>query len=239
MRLKRTGGGKRPLADRVALITGGSRGIGLASAEALLGAGARVAICARDSERLDEAERRLASQGEVLCAPVDVRDPQRVEAFVASVTEHYGAVDVLVNNAGVVWVGDYAEQAQAGIDEVIDVNLKGTMHMARAVLPGMLQRGDGAIVNIASGAGLHGFPKVVAYCASKFGVVGFTESLAQEVENRGVRVYGICPGRVATDMQVEYSGARVGIPPEQVAERVLELANPKTRTRTGSCITVG
>lgn len=239
MRLRRAGGGKRLLDDRVVLITGGSRGIGLASAEALLGAGARIAICARDAERLEEARRHLAGQGEVMCAQVDVRDPQRAEAFVASVNEHYGAVDILVNNAGVVWVGDFAEQEHADIDEVIDVNLKGTMHMVRAVLPAMLRRGEGAIINISSGAGLHGFPKVVAYCASKFGVVGLTESLAQEVEDRGIRVYGICPGRVATDMQVQYSGARVGIPPEQVAERVLELANPKTRARTGSCITVG
>jgi 3-oxoacyl-[acyl-carrier protein] reductase len=112
------------------------------------------------------------------------------------------------------------------------------MLVTRATLPIMLEHG-GVIVNVASGAGLSGFPDLVSYCASKFGVVGFTESLHREVGSAGVRVYGLCPGKVATDMQVLYSGARVGMAPEKVAERILRLAGAHPGARPGRCEVLG
>jgi 3-oxoacyl-[acyl-carrier protein] reductase len=230
------GRGSEQWKDRSIVVTGGSRGIGLATARAFLKGGARVAICAMDQERLQQARRDLAGLGQVYAAAADVRDPIQVEAFVGRAGEELGPVDVLVNNAGLVWAGSFTEQPYESMGDVIDVNLKGLMYMTRAVLPSMIERASGVIVNVSSGAGLSGFADIVSYCASKFGVVGFTESLDQEVSGRGVRVYGICPGRVATDMQVQYSGQRVGMPPERVAERILELAGSKGRT--GKCVTL-
>lgn len=230
------------LAGTRVLVTGGSRGIGLATVRVLLARGAQVATCARDAARLDAALAALApaspSAGEVFGLAADVSQPEQVEYFVRSALERFGAIDALVNNAGVVWAGAYAEQPFASLARIIDVNLKGTMYATRAVLPHMLARGRGTLVNIASGAGLSGFADVVAYSASKFGVVGFTEALNDEVRGRGIRVYGLCPGRVATDMQVQYSGARVGIAPEQVAQRIAALIGGRTRTPAGRCMTL-
>lgn len=220
------------------MITGGSRGIGFATAQAFLERGARVAVCARDPDRLQAALDRLGAQGEVCGESVDVRDPASVEAFVAHTIDRLGSLDVLINNAGVVWAGAYAEQDYDSIAAVIDSNVKGVMYVARAVLPHMLRAGRGVIVNLSSGAGLTGFPGVVAYSSSKFAVVGFTESLDQEVGPHGIRVYGLCPGRVATDMQREYSGEITGMAPEQVADRIVRLVEGRTRARTGRCLTL-
>jgi 3-oxoacyl-[acyl-carrier protein] reductase len=223
-------------AGNTVIVTGGARGIGQAAARAFLARGARVAICARHAHTLAAAERRLAAHGELLAVRCDVRDRAQVEQFVAQTSARFGAVDVLVNNAGVAWSGDFAAEDDASIDEVLDVNLKGVLVVTRAVLPAMLARGRGVIVNVASGAGLAGFAGLAAYCASKFGVVGFTASLAREVADQGVRVYAVCPGRVATDMQVQYSGQRIGMPPERVAECIVGLAGPRPRARVGGCV---
>lgn len=220
------------------MITGGSRGIGFATAQAFVARGARVAICARHPGRLETALERLRAEGEGYGETVDVREPASVEAFVAHTLDRFGALDVLVNNAGVVWAGAYAEQDYDSIAAVIDSNVKGVMYVARAVLPHMLRAKRGIIVNLSSGAGLTGFPGVVAYSSSKFAVVGFTESLDREVGPQGIRVYGLCPGRVATDMQREYSGEKIGMAPEQVADRIVRLVEGRTRARTGRCLTL-
>jgi 3-oxoacyl-[acyl-carrier protein] reductase len=217
------------------VITGGSRGIGLATARAFLEGGGQVAICAQDAARLARAERDLGASGPLLAEALDVRDPTQVTAFAEHVEAALGPIDVLVNNAGILYAGSFVQETYESIGDVIDVNLKGLMYMTRAVLPSMIARGSGVIINVSSGAGLSGFADIVSYCASKFGVVGFTESLAQEVGALGVRVYGLCPGRVATDMQVQYSGERIGLAPERIAERIVELARPGSRVRTGTC----
>jgi 3-oxoacyl-[acyl-carrier protein] reductase len=221
------------LTGRTVLITGGSRGIGYATAAAFLAHGARVAISARDGTRLAAAAQAL---GAPFAQAADVRDWRAVEALVRAVEARLGPVEVLVNNAGVVWVGEFAAQEPAAIDALLDVNVKGVLYATRALLPGMLARGRGTIVNVASGVGLHGFPQLASYCASKFAVVGFTESLAAELEGSGVRVFGVCPGRVATDMQVQYSGAKVGLAPERVAERIVQLAGDSPGARPGQCV---
>lgn len=134
--------------------------------------------------------------------------------------------------------GQFTEQPLASIEEIIDVNVKGLLYTTHAVLPVMLAQQNGVIVNVSSGAGLHGFAGLAAYCASKFAVVGFTESLAAEVRCRGISVFGICPGRVATDMQVEVSGQRAGIAPDRVAEKILELTKRGSLHGAGRCLTI-
>jgi 3-oxoacyl-[acyl-carrier protein] reductase len=225
-------------AGKTVLITGAARGIGFATAQAFLSAGTRVAICSRDPARLARAEASLRPLGELFALPADVSDRGAVQRFVQQALARFHAIDVLVNNAGVVWSGDFAAEDAASMDGVIDVNVKGVMYVAREVLPGMLARGRGVIVNVSSGAGLTGFAGLVSYCTSKFAVVGFTASLDAEVRERGVRVYAICPGRVATDMQAQYSGHRIGLAPEAVAGRIVRLAGDHPGARTGSCVTL-
>ena len=224
------------LSGKTVLITGGSRGIGFATARAFLQAGARVALMAPHAERLHAAARELAPLGEVMVHQADVRERDEAQATVAAVLADSGALDVLVNNAGVAWMGPFVEQGSASIDAAIDVNLKGVLYMTHVALPPMLRQGGGVVINVASGAGRTGFAGLAAYCASKFGVVGFTESVAAEVEAAGVRVYAICPGAVATDMQRIVSGARVGIVPERVAAQIVALAGPRPPIGVGACV---
>jgi 3-oxoacyl-[acyl-carrier protein] reductase len=226
------------LAGRTVVITGGSRGIGLATARAFLEAGARVAICAQDPIRLDAAERTLREEGggEVFAQRVDVSDYRALEGFLADVEARLGAIDILVNNAGRAWSGRLAEQPRARIDALVDTNIKGVLYATRLVLPAMLARGAGVIVNVASGAGLAGFAQLVVYSCTKFAVVGFTEALAAELSATAVRVYAVCPGRVDTDMQREYAGRRIGMPPARVAQAILALVGPRPPIPPGRCL---
>lgn len=226
------------ITDKVALITGGSRGIGFATAKAFLQGGAKVALVSQNPQMLAQARAQLESLGPVEARALDVRDARQMGGFVARVRDRFGRIDILVNNAGKAWSGHFIDQPLASIEEIIDTNVKGLLYTTHAVLPVMLAQQSGVIVNVSSGAGLHGFAGLGVYCASKFGVVGFTESLAAEVRSKGIRVFGICPGRVATDMQVEVSGERIGIAPERVAERIVEMAKQKSPHGIGRCLTI-
>jgi 3-oxoacyl-[acyl-carrier protein] reductase len=224
--------------DQIVLITGGSRGIGFATAQAFLDKGTRVVICAVNPDRLSQAEQQLRQQGEVEAMPADLRDFNQVQRFVDQAHDRFGRIDILVNNAGYAWSGDFVEQGIDSIDMTIDVNVKGVLYAARAVLPLMIEQQSGTIINVSSGAGLSGHPGMVSYCASKFAVVGFTKSLAQEVRSQGIRVFGICPGRVATDMQEAVSGKRVGMSPEKVAHKIVQLAGSNPPVSMGECLVV-
>lgn len=226
------------LNDRVALVTGGARGIGLATVQALLDEGARVAFCARHEGHVQRALRVLAAPDRLFGGVADVVDADQVRDMVQTASKTLGPIDVLVNNAGILHHGAFADETYGNMGRIIDVNLKGLLFTTRAVLPAMLQRGSGTIINISSGVGLVGVGDLAAYCASKFGVVGFTQALAQEIGDAGVRVYAVCPGRVATDMQVQYCGERIGIAPEQVARRIVQLAGPHPQAKTGACLEI-
>jgi 3-oxoacyl-[acyl-carrier protein] reductase len=226
------------LTSKVAFITGGSRGIGFATAKAFLQNGAKVAVVSRNPEMLAEARAQLESLGEVEALALDIREPGQIESFVTRIRERFHRIDILVNNAGRAWGGQFIDQPLANIEEIIDVNVKGLLYTTHAVLPVMMEQRSGVIVNVSSGAGLHGFAGLAVYCTSKFAVVGFTESLSREVKSGGVCVFAICPGRVATDMQAEVSGQRVGIPPERVAQVILELAKQKSLRGSGRCLTI-
>ena len=222
--------------DQVVLITGGSRGIGYATAETFLAQGAKVAICAENEIRLTNALSQLETLGDVAGWRADVSDHLAVEDLIRRTLERFGRIDVLVNNAARLAVGNFAEQDIASIDEVIDVNIKGTLYATRAVLPHMLERGSGCVINISSSLGTFGLARVAAYCASKFALVGFTQALNHEVKDAGIRVYGMTLSMSATDMQVQFSGYRQGMPPEIVAEEILLLAGPNPPIETGTCL---
>jgi len=205
------------LENSVAIVTGGSSGIGLAIGQALARAGSRVALCARSPDRLAAPIAQLQHEGhQVFGQACDVRDRNSVTDFVAAARETFGAIDVLVNNAGVGYLRPLLELADTEIDEVLAVNVRGMFNLTRAVLPEMLSRGTGHVVNIASLAGKNGFAGGTVYAASKHAVLGFGRSLMMEVRNRGVRVLTICPGSVSTDFFL-----RAGVDPPD-PERILQ-----------------
>ena len=179
------------LEGKVALITGASRGIGAAVARALDAQGVRLALASRsgDDLGLDGA----------LARPCDVRRPEDLEAVAAETAERFGGIDILVANAGVGAYGPFLELPPEQLEEMIDVNVKGTLYAVRAALPHLLASDEPDIVTLASEAGRRGLPYEAVYCASKFAQVGFTRALDHELREQGVRCSNVCPGGVATD----------------------------------------
>jgi NAD(P)-dependent dehydrogenase (short-subunit alcohol dehydrogenase family) len=214
-------------AARHALVTGGGKGIGLAIASAFTAAGLTVSVMGRDAGALAAA----VTQGKARFAiAADVTDAGAVKEAVAT-AEREGPVDILVNNAGGVETGPFRRLDDAAFERQLSLNLMGTVRMTRAVLAGMLERGFGRIINIASTAGLKGYPYVTAYVAAKHAVVGFTRGLALETAKSGVTVNALCPGYTDTDL-VRDSVAKVSGRTGGSLERVLaELvsANPQKR----------
>jgi len=226
---------------RTALVTGGSRGIGRAIALELVRRGiTRLAVTARTEEKLSEAKRVLEAAGaEVLAFQANVRNYEAIAAVFGKTEKTYGRIDVLVNNAGVALRKTFLQMSPTAWDEIIDVNLKGVLVCTALVLPRMVANGKGVIVNIASGAGKAGFPELSVYCASKFGVVGFTESLAKEVSGSGVRVFAVCPGSTDTRMYRSlYPEREPAAKPEDVARVVGKLVTGELQVSPGRCVEV-
>lgn len=187
--------------NTMAIITGASSGIGRATALALAEKNLRLSLLARSKKDLAEVEAESRSLGasDVSRFGCDVREEKDVERAVAATLDRFGRIDVLINSAGLSLNGEVEGYALEDWRTVIDTNLTGTFLTCRAVLPAMKRQGGGQIINISSGAGRNGIKQMAAYCASKFGVIGFTESLALEVRNRNIRVSVLLPGSVATD----------------------------------------
>jgi short-subunit dehydrogenase len=199
----------REVRGQTVLITGGSRGLGLALAEEFGLAGARVAICARDEQELARARQKLEDLGAVVYAMAcDVGKPEDVDNLISSVTRHMGKIDVLVNNAGVISVGPILTQELKDFQEAMDVMFWGTVHPTLAVLPQMLTRGKGRIVNIASVGGKVSVPHLIPYGCAKFAVTGFSEGLHAELKRFGIHVLTVAPGlmRTGSHLNAQFKG---------------------------------
>jgi NAD(P)-dependent dehydrogenase (short-subunit alcohol dehydrogenase family) len=185
-------------AGRVVLITGGSRGLGLLIARQLAREGARLAICARDREELQRAQEELSQYAEVIAIPCDITDRQQADAFVEAARNHFGQIDVLINNAGTINVGPMDVMTLADYEQAMKVHFWGPLYTVLAVLPEMRRRGAGRIVNISSIGGKISVPHLLPYSASKFALVGLSEGLRAELRKDGIRVTTVCPGLMRT-----------------------------------------
>jgi ketoreductase len=189
------------LQDRVALVTGGSRGIGKAIAKALAERGAKVAICSRDGEAARRAVDEISpGGGRVLAIRADVAEKADARALVRDVVARWGQIHILVNNAGINARIPIDSDDDAGWLRVLTVNVVGAYYVTREVLRHMPRHDGGRIINISSVLGRFGVPAYTAYCTAKHGILGFTRALALEVVDRGITVNAICPGWVETDM---------------------------------------
>jgi 3-oxoacyl-[acyl-carrier protein] reductase len=214
------------LEGRVALVTGASRGIGAAVARALADRGVRLGLASRSGEDLGIAD--------AVAGPCDVRDPAALERLVADTVERFGGLDIVVANAGAGAYGPFLDLPPEDVEEMIDLNVKGTIYTVRAALPHLLRSDAADIVTLASEAGRRGLPYEAVYCASKFAQVGFTRALDHELRPQGVRCTNVCPGGVATDFAMghgrtpdmpELAGMMTG---DDVAEAVLfVLSRPR------------
>jgi 3-oxoacyl-[acyl-carrier protein] reductase len=188
------------LEGKVALITGASRGIGLAVARKLGSMGAKLSLCARHADKLESVASELKSAGvAVAFSAADVTRLGDIESLVQKTRQALGAIDILVNNAGIGYFGPFHEATETNWDSVLDTNLKSVFLLSKAVAKGMIERRGGHIINIASLAGKNAFAGGGIYCASKWGLIGLTNCMAEDLRAHGIRVSVICPGSVATD----------------------------------------
>ncbi len=184
---------------QIVLITGSSRGLGLAIAEEFALQGARIVLCARDEHELEQARQQLATQGaEVLAISCDVTQREQIQHVVEQATEHYGRIDILVNNAGIITVGPFLAQTLNDFEDNMNVLFWGPVYATLAVLPQMLERKQGCIVNISSIGGKVSVPHLLPYSSGKFALTGFSEGLHAELAKEGISVVTVAPGLMRT-----------------------------------------
>ena len=213
------------LSGKVVAVTGAARGIGLATARTFAGQGARVSIGDVDGELARQKSGELGGQGLSLGCTLDVRDRESFAEFLKATEAELGPVDVLINNAGIMPTGPFTEEPDEVSAAQIGVNLNGVILGCKLALPAMIERGQGHIVNVASMAGVLPVPGLAVYCATKFAVVGLTQSLREEFRDSGIHFSTILPAKVTTELAAGTSAAAKGVPassPEQVAATVLK-----------------
>lgn len=221
---------------RTVVITGSTRGIGLATAHEFLRNGDRVVVFCRHEGHVVKAAKALAGSGsleDVLALTADVRKAEDVKGVVAQTVKRFGGVDVLINNAGIAVYKAVDEVSEKEWDDILDTNLKGTFLFIREVLPLMRKKGKGVIINISSGLGVQGMANFAPYCASKFGVVGLTEVVADEIDDAGIKIYAVLPGAVNTklnwDLDLGMAPSDL-LQPEYLAQRIFQAAEGKKRS---------
>ena len=218
----------------IAIVTGGSRGIGFATASALLARGALVGITGTDERRLEDARVALSGTAgaRVMALRADVRVQADVDQAVGRVVTAWGGLDVLVNNAGVGGFVEVSEMTSADWHRVVDTNLTGVYHCCHAAIPHLKARGGGWIINVSSLAGKNPFVGGAAYCASKAGLNAFSEALMQEVRHDGIRVSVVMPGSVRTGFSGAGDGAGTDwkLAPDDVAQVIVDLVGHPARS---------
>lgn len=212
--------------EHIALITGASRGLGASIARRLAAEGLPVALCARHKADLAQVADQIRSAGgTAYTCPMDLADPASIDAAAAQVQAAFGGIDILINNAGLSWYKPFAEWTAEEVAQTLAVNLTGLIQLTHAVVPSMLQRQRGQIVNIASDIGRRVVPNMAAYVAAKHGVVGFSGSLLREVKDDGIRVMCVLPGLIDTYFHggTPSGGDAGALSPTHVADTVWHL----------------
>lgn len=212
--------------NRIAVVTGGTKGIGFAIAEALVKSGAKVLICGRNKADVQAAAEKLAAFGDVEAVSCDVRNEDHVRALIEHCSESFGGIDILVNNAGIGVMGKTIDEMSGNeFRQTLETNLFGVFYACHYAIPYLKRRGGGYIINISSLAGQNAHPRMAAYNASKFGLNGFSEALMQEVRQDNIKVSYICPGSVNTDFGGDSASDQKSwqLQPEDIAAVVLDL----------------
>jgi NAD(P)-dependent dehydrogenase (short-subunit alcohol dehydrogenase family) len=220
------------LQGRHALVTGGGRGIGASIVRSLVGLGAKVSLLGRTAATLEALALELKSSGaRTFCATADISQRESVDAAFAAARAMLGPIEILVNNAGQAISGPITKRDDALWERLLAINLSGTYFCMQAALPDMLQGGFGRIINIASTAGLTGYPYVAAYCAAKHGVIGLTRAVAREVATRNITVNAVCPGYTDTDLVREAAGKISAVTGRKLEDALLAMtkSNPQGR----------
>lgn len=242
-----------------AIITGSTRGIGKETAILLFSKmRANVVVCSRTQSEIDlvikEIKKMSTSDGNIddrlfddrlLGIKCDVSKSIEVDHLIRSTIDKFKSIDILVNNAGIVFVKKLIDTSEEEWDKTLDINLKSAFLCTKVILPFMIRNRSGAIVNVSSGAGKTGFPYISAYCASKFGMIGLTQSLAWELENYNIRIMAICPGEVDTTMQQNVDqdyyvrNKHNMLKPKTVAEKIAEMILEEHRYHNGQSVEIG
>lgn len=218
------------LQGKTAIITGASRGIGKAVAYALAGEGCNLVLTATNENKLKETVNKSKKKGtDAIHITGDIRENKTIKKIIDESMKKFGRIDIVVNNAGVLIEKNIEDTTEQEYDWVMDVNVKGIFLMCSAVIPIMKKQGSGTIVNISSGAGQTGYASLSIYCASKFAVIGLTESIARE--HREIKAYAVCPGSVDTDMlRNTWPGYKASLKAEDVAKTVVDACKGKYKS---------
>lgn len=234
----------RSLKGKVAFVTGAGRGIGKAVAIALANEGVNIGLLARTEADLEEVEREVKSLGvKAAYAAVDISSQEEVNQAIKKLTDMLGPADILINNAGIGRFATLLEMDPQEWKRIIDVNLMGLYYVTRAVLPQLIEKNGGDIINISSTNGLNGAATSSAYSASKFGLIGLTESLAQEVRRNNIRVTALTPSTVATELAIKTNliaenNNEKYMQPEDIAEVIVNQLklHPRIYVKTASLL---